>query len=177
MGNIGRKTILALLAFLSPLAVTCAAGLPAVPVPDGYAQGTTGGGNAAPVTVCTAADFKAKAGGNQPAVIIVNGRLNVGDVATPTAWAWGCTDASGKRTAISTMSRHRPSRRTPIPSFPGAHPASVDDGNGTRPSKEGCTDVMMDLYERAGDLTVGTTALATPHATPIPGMGSREPWS
>ncbi len=50
--------------------------------PDGYAgwRGTTGGGNARPVTVSTAADFRSAVGNNNPAVIIVNGRLNVGNV-------------------------------------------------------------------------------------------------
>lgn len=52
-------------------------------VVDGYAAmngGTTGGGNATPVTVTTAAEFKSLAENNTPAVIIVQGRLNVGSV-------------------------------------------------------------------------------------------------
>jgi pectate lyase len=55
----------------------------AVAVPDGYATlngGTTGGGDATPVTVSTAAAFLAAVEHDQPAVIIVDGRLNVGNV-------------------------------------------------------------------------------------------------
>ncbi len=54
-----------------------------IAVPDGYATqngGTTGGGNATPITVSTASAFQSAISGNNPAVIIVNGRLNVGDV-------------------------------------------------------------------------------------------------
>lgn len=49
---------------------------------DGYAAsaGTTGGGNASPITVSSASDFKSAVGNNNPAVIIVNGRLNVGTI-------------------------------------------------------------------------------------------------
>jgi len=58
-------------------------GQPPVAVPDGYATqngGTTGGGSATPVTVTTASSFKSAAVNDNPAVIIVEGKLNVGDV-------------------------------------------------------------------------------------------------
>ncbi len=54
-----------------------------IAVPDGYATqngGTTGGGNATPITVSTAAAFQSAVNNNTPAVIVVNGRLNVGNV-------------------------------------------------------------------------------------------------
>jgi len=53
-----------------------------VAIPDGYADyaGTTGGGSATPVTVGTASEFKAVIGNDNPAVVIVSGRLNVGTV-------------------------------------------------------------------------------------------------
>jgi len=58
-----------------------AAGVAAVATPDGYATGTTGGGSATPVTVTTADEFKAAATQrDDPAVIIVKGRLDVGNV-------------------------------------------------------------------------------------------------
>jgi pectate lyase/lysophospholipase L1-like esterase len=44
------------------------------------AGGTTGGGNTAPITVTTAADFNSAASSTAPAVIYVNGDLNVGVV-------------------------------------------------------------------------------------------------
>jgi len=50
---------------------------------DGYAgvKGTTGGGTASPVVVSTVQEFMSAAvGNNDPAVVIVNGRLNVGTV-------------------------------------------------------------------------------------------------
>ena len=51
-----------------------------IATPDGYAghMGTTGGGNATPVTVSTASEFKTAVGNNNPAVVIVSGRLNLG---------------------------------------------------------------------------------------------------
>ena len=49
-------------------------------MPDGYAQGTTGGGNAAAITVSSASAFKSATGNTSPAVVVVQGRLNVGDV-------------------------------------------------------------------------------------------------
>lgn len=51
-----------------------------IAVPDGYAEGATGGGNAAPVTVSSASAFRSAVGNDNPAVVIVEGRLNVGDV-------------------------------------------------------------------------------------------------
>ena len=54
-----------------------------VAIPDGYATqngGTTGGGSATPDTVTTPLLFKSAVGNDSPAVIIVKGRLNVGDV-------------------------------------------------------------------------------------------------
>ncbi|MBN2037369.1 MAG: T9SS type A sorting domain-containing protein [Chitinispirillaceae bacterium] len=51
-----------------------------IAVADGYAEGTTGGGNASPKTVSSASDFKNAVGNNNAAVIIVSGRLNVGEV-------------------------------------------------------------------------------------------------
>ncbi len=56
---------------------------PAVPVADGYATqngGTTGGGNATPQVVSTAEAFRSAVENDDPAVIIVDGRLDVGDV-------------------------------------------------------------------------------------------------
>lgn len=48
--------------------------------PDGYAasEGTTGGGNATPVTVNSAAEFKSAVGGTNPAYIVVNGMFDLG---------------------------------------------------------------------------------------------------
>lgn len=48
--------------------------------PDGYAgaQGTTGGGNATPITVNSTAEFKNAVGGSNAAVIIVNGMFDLG---------------------------------------------------------------------------------------------------
>jgi pectate lyase len=53
-----------------------------IAVPDGYAgyEGTTGGGSATPVTVSSASEFISAVNNNNPAVIIVNGMLNVGTV-------------------------------------------------------------------------------------------------
>ena len=53
-----------------------------IAVPDGYAghAGTTGGGNATSITVSTASEFQSAVNNNNPAVIIVKGRLNVGSV-------------------------------------------------------------------------------------------------
>lgn len=48
-------------------------------VPDGYAEGTTGGGTVQPITVSTSDDFKSAASGDEPAVILVDGKLDVGD--------------------------------------------------------------------------------------------------
>jgi|GEM_PF-5615137 len=56
---------------------------PVAAVPDGYATrngGTTGGGAAVPVTVSTAAAFRAAVEHDAPAVVIVDGRLDVGNV-------------------------------------------------------------------------------------------------
>jgi pectate lyase len=52
-------------------------------VPDGYATqngGMTGGGSATPKTVTTAAAFESATKNDDPAVIIVQGKLNVGSV-------------------------------------------------------------------------------------------------
>jgi len=67
------------------LSVYATAGLGQVPVaqPDGYAAqngGTTGGGAATPTTVSTAAAFKSAIKNDDPAVIVVKGKLNVGPV-------------------------------------------------------------------------------------------------
>jgi pectate lyase len=51
-----------------------------VAVPDGYATGTTGGGAATPITVSTPAAFHSAVNNDTPAVIIVQGRLDVGTV-------------------------------------------------------------------------------------------------
>jgi len=52
----------------------------AIAVPDGYAgaRGTTGGGNAARITVSTASQFKSAVSGDVPAVVVVSGRINMG---------------------------------------------------------------------------------------------------
>jgi pectate lyase len=51
-----------------------------IAVPDGYASGTTGGGDVASITVSTPSEFIAATGHSNPAVIIVSGMLNVGSV-------------------------------------------------------------------------------------------------
>ena len=55
-----------------------------VAIPDGFATlngGTKGGGDAIPIIVTTVDEFKAIATGNDtPAVVVVEGKLNVGDV-------------------------------------------------------------------------------------------------
>ena len=53
-----------------------------IATPDGYAAsaGTTGGGNSEPIIVFTASEFKQAINNNNPAVVIVCGRLNVGGV-------------------------------------------------------------------------------------------------
>jgi len=50
-----------------------------IATPDGYAVGTTGGGQTTPVTVTTASAFESMVENNQPAVIIVKGRLELGN--------------------------------------------------------------------------------------------------
>lgn len=58
-------------------------GQPRVAIPDGYSTqngGTTGGGNATPINVTTASAFKSAANNDNPTVIIVQGKLDVGDV-------------------------------------------------------------------------------------------------
>lgn len=58
-------------------------GTPTAAAPDGYASqngGTIGGGSATPVTVATAGAFKSAAENDEPAVIIVKGKLKVGSV-------------------------------------------------------------------------------------------------
>jgi pectate lyase len=53
-----------------------------IATPDGYAAyaGTTGGGNATPITVSSASEFSSAVSGSSSAVIYVNGFLNVGNV-------------------------------------------------------------------------------------------------
>jgi len=53
-----------------------------VAVPDGFAAyaGTKGGGNAAPITVSTPSAFYTAVGNNDSSVIIVDGKLNVGNI-------------------------------------------------------------------------------------------------
>jgi pectate lyase len=56
---------------------------PIAAIPDGYASqngGTTGGGKTAPVTVTTASAFRSAVEDNEPAVVVVQGKLKVGDV-------------------------------------------------------------------------------------------------
>ncbi|MBN1187913.1 MAG: T9SS type A sorting domain-containing protein [Bacteroidales bacterium] len=55
---------------------------PIISIPDGYAgsSATTGGGTATPVTISTESDFKSAVDNDNPAVIYVDGLLNVGDV-------------------------------------------------------------------------------------------------
>lgn len=56
---------------------------PVAAVPDGYATangGTTGGGAAEPVRVASAAAFRAAVENDEPAVILVDGMLDTGDV-------------------------------------------------------------------------------------------------
>jgi pectate lyase len=66
------------------IAAVASYGQPVTPVaPDEYATQngvTTGGGSATPVTVTTASAFKAAVNNDNPAVIIVKGKLNVGTV-------------------------------------------------------------------------------------------------
>ncbi|MFC2137800.1 T9SS type A sorting domain-containing protein [Bacteroidota bacterium] len=51
-----------------------------IAVPDGYAgySGTIGGGNATPDTVSTASDFKSAVTNDNPAIIVVDGRIDIG---------------------------------------------------------------------------------------------------
>lgn len=50
--------------------------------PDGYAgsAGTTGGGNASPITVTSGSAFQSAVSNNNPAVIIVDGLLSIGNI-------------------------------------------------------------------------------------------------
>ena len=57
-----------------------AAGATTIAKPDGYASGTTGGGKVTPVTVTTADAFKLAVDNEDPMVIIVKGRLDVGHI-------------------------------------------------------------------------------------------------
>ena len=74
-----QKTFLAFMMILITASWTMAQ---LIAVPDGYAEhaGTTGGGNATPVTVSSASEFRSAVNNSNPAVIIVNGKLNVGSV-------------------------------------------------------------------------------------------------
>jgi pectate lyase len=49
-----------------------------IAVPNGFAEGTTGGGNASPRTVSSASEFRSAVSGDSAKVIIVNGRYNLG---------------------------------------------------------------------------------------------------
>jgi pectate lyase len=54
-----------------------------VATPDGYATqngGTTGGGEAQPITVSTAEAFKSAVSGEKPAVVVVEGQFEIGSV-------------------------------------------------------------------------------------------------
>jgi pectate lyase len=51
-------------------------------VPDGYTEGTTGGGNASPLTVSSASEFTSAVNNDSAKVIIVNGRFNLGGSVT-----------------------------------------------------------------------------------------------
>lgn len=54
-----------------------------VAAPDGYASqngGTTGGGDAAPVTVSTANAFESAVSGDKPAVVVVEGKFEIGSI-------------------------------------------------------------------------------------------------
>lgn len=69
--------------FLSSLLFLCALlafSQPSTLSPDGFAasQGTTGGGNATPQTVSSASAFRSAVSGDSQAVIIVNGRFDLG---------------------------------------------------------------------------------------------------
>jgi pectate lyase len=55
---------------------------PPVAIPDGFAKGTTGGGNANPKVVKSASGFKSAVSGDEPAVIIVEGRFSLGGAVT-----------------------------------------------------------------------------------------------
>ena len=72
-----QKSILASIMFLVSTSWTIAQ---SIATPDGYAgyAGTTGGGNATPVTVSTASEFKTAVGNDNPAVVVVSGRINLG---------------------------------------------------------------------------------------------------
>jgi len=74
-----KKTCSTLVAVLTMVSLVIAQD---VEVPDGYAghAGTTGGWDAAPITVSTVSEFRAEVNNNAHAVIIVQGRLNVGSV-------------------------------------------------------------------------------------------------
>lgn len=65
------------------ICATASYGQVTVVVPDGYATqngGTTGGGSATALTVSTAPAFKSLVGNDNPAVVIVQGKLDVGSV-------------------------------------------------------------------------------------------------
>jgi len=47
-------------------------------VPDGYGRNATGGGDVAPITVTSASEFKSAVSNNDPAVIYVGGRFDLG---------------------------------------------------------------------------------------------------
>jgi len=74
-----QKLILTIMMSLTTASWTMAQ---SIAIPDGYAghAGTTGGGDATPITVSSASEFKSAVNNSNPAVIIVNGRLNVGSV-------------------------------------------------------------------------------------------------
>jgi pectate lyase len=78
--NYTRKLLLSLL-ILVLMTESKAQTIFKIATPDGYATGTTGGGNASPKTVTTASEFKSAAEASGAAVIIVKGQLNVGGVA------------------------------------------------------------------------------------------------
>lgn len=68
------------LAFLSQVQGVNSA-IPKVAIPDGYATengGTTGGGGATPVTVSTASALRSAVNNDTPAVVIVEGRIDLG---------------------------------------------------------------------------------------------------
>lgn len=79
--NISKQRLTEILIFCVVICTgLSAAGATTIAMPDGYASGTTGGGKVTPVTVTTADAFKLAVDNEEPMVIIVKGRLDVGNV-------------------------------------------------------------------------------------------------
>ena len=74
--------------------------------PHGYARGTTGGGNASPVTVTSASAFKSAVDGSNSAVIIVKGKLSGGFTIGSNKTIIGADSSSGLGGTVSVKSNN-----------------------------------------------------------------------